>query len=250
VPKTREITEVHTRLLRLTLAVDESRAYWQAADPASPLDKEAHLAFEERWFGAASLVRVRQILNYMRARYTRYPGSVTVLRDWRSMDPLTRRLICHWHLQFDDPIYRAFTGDYLASRRLQPANELTRGLVAQWLEDRFPGRWAGPTLAQYARKLMTSASEAGLISARKDPRKLLWPTVPDDAVLWLLYFLRDAEFAGSLADNAYWASVGLDGSTLSDRVRRLAGINWNRIGNVDEFTWDYPDLVAWSRRAQ
>jgi len=33
------------------------------------------------------------------------------------MEPEARRVICHWHLQLTDPLYRSFTGGYLAERR-------------------------------------------------------------------------------------------------------------------------------------
>ena len=245
----RETTAVHTRLLRLALAVDESRTYWQFADPSRSPSREAHEAFEQRWFGAISLARVRQLLTYMRARYGALPHAVDALRSWREMEPSTRRLICHWHLQFDDPIYRAFTGEFLVERRALPGATVTREQAMQWLDARFPSRWAGPTLIQYGRKLLAAASEAGLVTARTDPRKLLWPSVPDDALSYLLYFLHEAVFAGTLAENPYLASVGIDGHALGDRIRRLPDVSWNRMGNVDEFTWTYPDLAAWGRRA-
>ncbi len=244
-----ETNDVHTRLLRLTLAVEESRAYWTHGDPLRDPQAEAQQAFEQRWFGAASLVRTRQLLTYMRARFGRSPEGFAVLRGLAKAEQTTRRLLCHWHLQFDDPIYRTFTDEYLLDRRELGAPTLTRDQVVGWLETQFPGRWGAQTLAQYGRKLLTAASEAGLVTARIDPRKLLWPTVSDQALTYLFYFLRDADFAGTLTDNPYLRCVGLAGPVLGDRVRRLPDLRWSHVGNVDEFTWAHENLAAWARRA-
>ena len=247
-PRPAEITATHTRLLRFTLAVDESRAYWTHGDPTAEPKQEATTAFEERWFGGMSLVRIRGILGYLRTRYGRLAESFEVLQAWRDMEPATRRLICHWHVQFDDPIYRRFTDQWLLRRRQEP-RPLDRSEVARWIADLHPGRWGEQTLNQFATKLLTAASEAGLVTGRRNPRKLSWPSVPDQAVAYLLYFLRGVEFEGTLTDNPYLRSVGLDEVALSDLVRRLPSVRWNRLGNVDEFTWTHDDLAGWARRS-
>ena len=48
-----EATEPHSRLLRCSLCVEESRAYWAHVDPADPRTS-AQRAFTESWFGAKS----------------------------------------------------------------------------------------------------------------------------------------------------------------------------------------------------
>ena len=40
-------------------------------------------------------------------------GPMTLFR----YDPATRQVICHWHAQLSDPIYRRFTGEFLIERR-------------------------------------------------------------------------------------------------------------------------------------
>ncbi len=57
-----EETVVHTRILRLALGIEESRAYWTHVDPTLPAAPRAIQAFEQRWFGAKSLHRVRTLL--------------------------------------------------------------------------------------------------------------------------------------------------------------------------------------------
>jgi hypothetical protein len=112
-----ERTTLHARLLHLALGVEESRAYWANVDPAVPPGRRAIQAFEQRWFGAKSLERVRTLLAAFVARYDAFPEALEVLRRWKGMDPATRRAICHFHLQLTDPIYRRFTSEFLVSRR-------------------------------------------------------------------------------------------------------------------------------------
>ena len=64
-PQLAEVTEVHTRILRLALGVDEARAYWANVDPTVPPGPRALQAFEQRWFGAKTLDRVKTLLPYL-----------------------------------------------------------------------------------------------------------------------------------------------------------------------------------------
>jgi hypothetical protein len=106
-----EAANFHTRILRLTLAVQESRAYWEAVDPGIKGSARVEHAFTERWFGNKSLARVKILLSNFAARFDDYPAALDTLRRWRPDDVGTRPLVCHWHLQLTDPLYRAFTGD-------------------------------------------------------------------------------------------------------------------------------------------
>ena len=81
-----EATQVHTRLLRLALGIEDSRSYWEHVDPAVPDHDRALLAFEQRWFGHKSLERVRFLLSTFAGRYDAFPEDLAVLRGWRAMD--------------------------------------------------------------------------------------------------------------------------------------------------------------------
>lgn len=50
-----ETTDVHTRILRLALGIEESRSYCEHVDPKVPVADRALIAFEQRWFGGKSL---------------------------------------------------------------------------------------------------------------------------------------------------------------------------------------------------
>lgn len=244
--RSREETEIHTRILRLALGVEESRAYWEHLDPAVPPGPRAIQAFEERWFGGKSLERVRTLLANFGARYDAFPEALAVLRRWRGMEPITRRAICHWHLQLIDPIYRRFTGELLVQRRESMKPELDRDVVVRWMNASYPDRWAAATVVQFASKLLSASSEAGLITPKRDPRKPLVPKIPDRALEYLLHLLRGVTFDGTLVDNPYLASVGLDRGFVAQRLAALPSVQHRRLVDVDDFSWSYPTLTTWA----
>jgi hypothetical protein len=244
--KPAEVVAVHTRLQGLALAVEEARDYWSAVDPALPLAERAARAFEERWFGARSLRRVRLLVSSMAFRYDAFPEALAVLRRWPRMSAATRAAICHWHLQLTDPLYRRFSDELLAARRALAAPDFDRPRVARWVAESCPGRWSSPTVVQFASKLLSAASEAGLCTPRRDPRRPLYPTVPDDALAYLLHLLRGVTFAGTLAANPYLTSVGIDRPQLAQRLRTIPSMTYRRSGDLDSFDWEHPSLTAWA----
>jgi len=250
-----EATRPTTRIMRFTLGVPESRAYWHRARPGRPaagdqraLRDQAAVAFAEQWFGRRSEQRVHLILANLRARYDRYPAALDVLHRWQAPSPDTRRLICHWHLQLVDPVYRSFSGDLLrASVRGEGVpSTVDRDYVAAWVEGCAPGRWAIASRLKIASKLLTAAREAGLASGRLGVVPVPRPLVEDDALGYLLYLLRGVRIADSLVDNPYLASVGLVGADLSARLRSLPAVSLHRLADVAEFEWGQPDLTAWA----
>lgn len=237
-----EATEVHTRLLKCALEVEDSRAYWaHAGEPISP-----QTAFDEYWFGARSLARIEVLLANMRVRYDAFPASLAVLHDWPHMSPETRRTICHWHLQLADPIYREFTGTFLVARREGPRSQVTRDLVVAWVSEQVADRWTMSTRIQFASKLLSASYAAGLVTTTRDPRPVAVPRVPSEALEYLMHLLREIEFAGTLLDNPYTRSLGLEGGLLEDRLRGLAGVEYKRQGDLVELEWRYPSLRAWA----
>ncbi len=240
-----ETTEVHTRLLKCALALDESRAYWAHVDPEDPRGS-APVAFRDGWFGRKSERWVEVLLANMRARFDLFPDALWVLSRWRHMEPETRALLCHFHLQLSDPMYRAFAADYLPERRDSPRPEVSHTGVIRWVADQGPGRWTVATRTQLASRLLSCALSAGLVKGKRDPRTLLYPRVPDDVLAYMLYVLRAATFEGSLAENAYLKSLALTGGALSDRLRTLPSVRYRRLGDLHEFEWAYPDLRSWA----
>ena len=238
-----ETSHVHTRLLKCALEVEDSRAYWQHALNAGKVLPQQ--SFDEYWFGAKSLARVKVLLTNFRARFNVIPEAVYVLGRWPQMDPETRKLICHWHLQFSDPMYRRFAGEYLVERRLRYRGELLRDPVISWVGDQGPGRWRMTTRVQLASRLMSCAFSAGLLGSNRDPRPVQTPRVREEALAYLMYFLRSVKFDGTLLDNPYTASVALHGRFLEDRLANVPGLRLCRQGDLLDFDWSYPGLAAW-----
>lgn len=243
-PRPAEVTATHSRLLKSGLDVEDARAYWQHADGERPLTALA--AFEQFWFGARGLHRLEELLASMRHRYDAFAPALPVLHRWPHMPPDTRQLVCHWHLQLADPLYRAFTGEFLVERRASHRPEVTRDLVVAWVSAHGAARWTMSTRIQFASKLLSAAHAAGLVATNRDPRPLVVPRVGDDALGYLLYLLRGVTFQGSLLANPYARSVGLDGGLLEDRLRSLPGLAFQRQGDLVDFGWRYAGLTEWA----
>lgn len=242
-----ETTESHSRLLRCSLCIDESRAYWARVDPDAPR-MSSTAAFEASWFGAKSEAWTAELLSNMRVRFDAFPDALRVLAGWRSMTPETRRLICHFHVQLTDPLYRAFTGGFLFERRDATRPEVHRQTVIQWIAEHGPERWALKTQIQFASRLLSCALAAGLLGGKRDPRTAIAPRVPNDALAYVLYMLRTVRFEGSFVNNPYLASLGIVGGHLADRFRALSSIEFRQVGGVHELEWRYPDLGSWARK--
>lgn len=245
-PVPAEVVQFHTGSLRIALGIEEARSYWEHVDPSVPLAQRAVMAFEQRWFGSKSLERIRFLLSNFALRYDAFPEALSVLRRWRAMELSVRRLICHWHLQLSDPTYRAFTGQFLVERRGLREPKVDRAVVLRWVKTQLPDRWAEATSIQFASKLLSAASEAGLVSAGRDPRTVRLPTVPDVALSYLLHVLRTVRFAGTLTENPYLASVGLTDGFLDQRLRALPGLHYRRMADLVELDWEAADLNAWA----
>jgi hypothetical protein len=240
-----EVTKFHTRLLKCDLCVDECRAYWGYASQDG-FKANPETAFSDYWFGARSLPRVRMLLATLRERFDAWPEALKVLADWHSMSVATRRTICHWHLQLADPLYRKFTGEYLPQRRDGGKSDVRRTLVVQWIDQLIPGRWQITTRIQFARKLIHSAEQAGLLNTSGDTAELQTARVDDNCLTYLFYLLRDTQFEGTLLSNPYLKSTGLDAEDLVSRRRCLPAVGLQLQGNLTEFNWQHDSLSEWA----
>lgn len=242
----REATEVHSRLVKCPLAIEESRAYWERVVSIDH-PPDAQVAFEEFWFGAKSLPWVKSLILNLQTRYDAFPEALQVLGNWHSMMPETRAIICHWHVQVTDPLYRKFAGDFLIARRDAARPSLHRDTVVAWVAENGRPNWTLPTRKQLAKRLLSVALTAGLISGRRDPRSLVYPRVGDEALTYVLHLLRSFKFSGTLLDNAYLRSVGLEGPALESRLRNLTSLKFQRNADVFEFNWKYSCLTTWAK---
>jgi hypothetical protein len=235
-----EVTAVHTGILRCTLAADESQIYWQHFDPQEPAVRRNLRAFEERWFGGKSQARVKSLLANLSARFDAHPRAVETLRAWDGMPPATRRIICHWHLQFVDPLYRRFSSELLPDRRSGARDTIDRDVISRWVESQASGRWSASTRAAFGTKLLTTAVEVGLVQARGAARHLALPRVDDDALAYLLRWLGTVRYDGTFVVNPYLVSLGLTGDAVDERLHALPNLSYRRAGDVIELDWRAP----------
>ncbi len=240
----REEDRLHTRVIKCTLESANSRIFWAKSTSKQPM--QAEVAFEAGWFGHRSLTRLRELLTNLRARYEAFPLALQVLHRWQGMGGDTQNLICHWHLQLSDPLYRQFSGAFLPDRLLQGQPTISKQQVVTWLGDAGGGRWSGSTRLQLASKLLSTAHSAGMIQGKRDPRPIVFPLVPDDALGYLLHLLREVDFQGTLLANPYLHSVGLEGGVLNDRLKRLPGLSFGRQGDLVDMGWKHRDLADWA----
>jgi len=243
--KPAETEELSARLTKCGIEIDECRAWWSHADRTGSASLQE--MFDEYWFGAKSLQRIKVLARSLRLRFDTVPAALAALHRWPHMSADTRRLICHWHLQLSDSLYRSFTGDYLPTRRLMPASDVTRAMVVDWVGRETGTAWTLPTRTQFATNALSAACAAGIVAGKRDPRAVTVPAVPNDALGYLLHLLREVEFKGTLLDNPYLASVGLVGGALDDRLRSLPGIRFRRQGGLADFGWEYDTLADWHR---
>ncbi len=241
----RETTEIHPRLVKCPLLIEESRAFWERAIAGGPPPSRQE-AFDQYWFGAKSMSWIKELIHNLQSRFGAFPEALQVLHRWPSMTPETRSAICHWHVQITDPVYRAFSGDFLVARRDAANPDIHRSTVVSWIEKNGNPNWTLPTRKKLATRLLSVAYCAGLIAERRDPRTPMFPRIADEALAYILYLLRIITFSGTLLDNPYLRSVGLSGPSLDSRLRKLASLKFQRAAGVVELNWQYPDLAAWA----
>lgn len=241
-----ESTEFHSRILRVTLSVEESAVFWERAPVAATAIELNPRAFEERWYGGKSHERVKKLHEDFFDRYS-FPGAREALKVWseRSMPPEARRLCAHWHLQLVDPLYRAFTGEWLVARRALGHADVSRDAVMPWVNEVAGADYAAATRQMFAGKLLTAAAQAGLVGSGTS-RALPPVGCSLDALGYLLYLLRSVSFAGSALDNVYLRSVGMTGERLAGRLAEGERAGWWHV-REEEIDWTWSDLPAWAK---
>lgn len=249
-PRPAEATEFHTRILRVTLEVDNAREYWRRPEAHEDSPGRTDAAFHGYWFGSRSLPRIRDLLTNFDLRFAAFPSGLAALTAWTDLPLAVRVPICHWHLQLADPLYRAFAGELCVDRR-ESGRPLTRDVVLRWVNGMdTEERWNPASRAQFASKLLSCGHAAGLVETRRDPRPVTVPRIPDPALGYLLYLLRDVDFRGSLHDNPYLASVGIDAMVLAERLRSVPGISMRRAADLVDLHFDYDSPRDWVARTQ
>jgi RNase P/RNase MRP subunit POP5 len=230
------------------LAVDDASAYWRHVDTSVSLSERAHVAFKQRWFGTKSEARVRTIVSTMSQRFDAYPEALALLHRFGGIPAGMRTIVCHLHTQLADPVYRGFVGGFLPHRRDEGRATVDRATVARWVERSHPNRWSPATCTKFASNLLATAHDAGIVRERRDPRQLAVAAVPLISVGYALYLLRGIRIDGSLTENPYLRSLGLNTAALSRLGSRVPGVRVADFGGAADITFDEPTLTAWGDR--
>ncbi len=114
------------------------------------------------------------------------------------------------------------------------------------MQEEWSGRWSPATCLKFGGNMLATAFEAGLLKDRKDPRKLVLPRPPRQALEYLLYLLREIEFEGDILDSRYLLSVVQDAEALEGAVRGLDSARLQSIGDIRNFEWSHRSLIAWA----
>ena len=64
-----------------------------------------------------------------------------------------------------------------------------------------------------------------------------------------MLFRSEVDFEGTVVVNPYLRSVGLEGSLLNDRLKRLPDLSYGRQGDLVDMGWKHEGLAAWAVHA-
>ena len=242
-----EVSKIHTRLLRSTLLEEDSQSFWRNYNGESQ-EEAVEKAYNDYWFGNANKATIKRTLGNLFERFVNFPQCLEVLKLWTDMTVQERAIICHWHVQMTDILYRRFTSEFLPSRFVYSPPTFHKDQAQQWVYGFMAEKWAGTTQAQMASKMLNCIRNTGLVSSEnKETIQLRYPLISNRCVTYLLYTLREITFNGSLLENPYFKSVGLTGSFLTSQVNQSPSISIQQTGDHTSFEWKHPSLIEWGQ---
>ena len=201
-----ELNTPHTALLRLGLAAPQSILFWQRALDDLPLQQLCRQASEEQWFPELSKARSNYLVGQMEKRF---PFPSRELLGFRARpEPQQNLLVCHWHLQLSDPLYRSFCSNFLIGCWSNPTTSVSLEASTRWVEKQeIAHKWQASTIRRMASGLLSAASEAGLCSAKgRGERELRLPLVKPEDIDYLKALLDLAKARHHMP--SYLMSVG------------------------------------------
>lgn len=165
------------------LDVASSLLFWERSQPGEEPRRRRIRAVAENWFPQLSSARVKYVLAELEKRFPE--PSLEALRRWRPEAESQAPLVCHWHLQASDPLYREFTSRYLVEAWAQP-DGVTVPAVTDWLEQRgAQADWSPSTRRRLASGLMAAATEAGFLKGSGRVREPKAVTADATSLLYL-----------------------------------------------------------------
>lgn len=202
----RELQTPHTGLLRLGLAVSQSLLFWERAHEDWSTEELKNRAFKESWFGELSQSRAHYLVTTLERRF---PFPARQQLGFKRRDTLQQnQLVCHWHLQLTDPLYRSFTTSFLFEQWALGEGSVNLEQCVAWVSRQtLAHSWKEITRRRLASALLGAAKDAGLCSgAHRGERMLRIPSVIQTDLSYLKGLLLSADAEAKLPD--YLLSVG------------------------------------------
>lgn len=209
-----EVVTPHTGLLRYGLAVEQSKVFWQKADQDWPLGELRQRAVRQSWFPGLSPTRTRYVVAQ---QMKRFPLEARKLLRFAAFEEDHRnRLVCHWHLQVTDPVYRDYTAGFLLHRWTTLDTHVSLESTIRWVEKQpLAAGWQPITVRRLASGLLSAATEAGLcVGIGKEERTLRLPPVDRQDRSYLAGLLKIADALGNA--KTYLMSVGQSAIDLEE----------------------------------
>ncbi len=193
------------------LEASASRLYWAHVDPTHSLSERRQQAASETWFPELSEARRRYLLGELDKRFS--PAHLRALKALKPEAGAPTALICHWHLQWSDPLYREFTSDYLVGAWAQPDTGLNVDAVLGWLQGRGSySEWSASTQRRLASGLLSTAVEAGFLKGSGRKKELRTVTVDGAGMDYLHSHLLSDEGEPGLGEEIFLSGTVSDPS--------------------------------------
>jgi hypothetical protein len=190
------------------LEVASSVLFWRHATIGEQAAERRHRATQEAWFPGLSEARLRYLLAELEKRFP--ADSLNTLKTWQPSDELQAPLVCHWHLQWSDPLYRDFTSGFLVGAWARPEAGVTVNAVDDWLAQRGShADWSPATRRRLASGLLAAARDAGFLKGQGREKELRTVTVDQPSLNYLRSLLVTAE-----ADSSCGEAIFLSGTVL------------------------------------
>lgn len=184
------------------LEVNSSVIFWQRSQPEETPQERRLRALSEKWYPALSEARVRYLLGQFEKRFP--PAALSLLKPWGNHLEQQAPLICHWHLQWSDPLYRDFTSSYLVETWAKAEAQVSVTSVDLWLVQRGGHTtWSESTRRRLASGLLTATKEAGFLLGQGREKTLRPVTVSDECLAYLRRLLALNESPSPLGEELF-----------------------------------------------
>lgn len=152
------------------LEVGLSQTFWSRAEAGEGAKDRWLRAREQAWYPALSEARLRYVMSELERRFP--TRALTALDKWRPNQGQAP-LVCHWHLQWSDPLYRDFSSGFLVGAWAKLDARVCVSDVDQWLAQRgsHPD-WLPSTRRRLASGLLSAACEAGFLKGSGRDKEL------------------------------------------------------------------------------